>query len=375
MKYLTVSLVLSLAIPVIGWAQEIQPIAADGQIVQEAPLQEAPPLETSPPRRFPIDVAGYVTARYLSDDALLERRFYRDYSASLFLSKTLGRWRFHSEFNADTAPEFDLDGIHLFPPRPSLSVKLDSGFVNYNARDWLQLQAGFIFIPTYWRTHRYQSTTLTADDPLIDQIVFPAALKGAAVYGDRYWGDGGVSYVVYGGIDQQSEYQGSTDVVRIERAKVIGGKLTFHMPSAQFFRTFDIAFHRLHRVAPDGLPDELYAVELQLRKNRLEVLGEFEHASLDFVNGVRSYIRQGYYIQPSYRLNPRLFAVARYDQLDRDSLYADQSHLARQSLGLTYRPIPGVSLKVEADRFEPEGGRAPAYYGATAAAVWFFHLP
>ena len=26
----------------------------------------------------------------------------------------------------------------------------------------------FFFIPTYWRTHRYQSTTLTVDEPLID---------------------------------------------------------------------------------------------------------------------------------------------------------------------------------------------------------------
>jgi hypothetical protein len=94
------------------------------------------------------------------------------------------RWRFHSEFNADTAPEYDSEGIHLFAPRPSLSVKLDSAFVNYNARDWLQVQAGFLFIPTYWRTHRYESTTLTVDEPLIDQNVFPTALK-AAKFGEH----------------------------------------------------------------------------------------------------------------------------------------------------------------------------------------------
>jgi hypothetical protein len=67
----------------------------------------------------------------------------------LFLSKTLGRSRFHSEFNAETAPEYDSDGIHLFPRRPSLNVKLDSPFVNYNQRDWLQLPAGLLFIPIY----------------------------------------------------------------------------------------------------------------------------------------------------------------------------------------------------------------------------------
>ena len=195
------------------------------------------------------------------------------------------------------------------------------------------------------------------------------------MYGDKYWGEGGLSYVVYGGVDQQSEFQEATQVVETERAQVIGGKVTFHLPSRQFLRTFDVAFHRLHQVDRAGKPDEMYAVELQLSKGRFEVLGEFDHASLDLVNGVRSHIRQGYYVQPSYRITPKLFAVVRYDRLNRNSLYVDQSSLARQSAGLTYRPVPAVSLKIEADRYEPQAGRLPAYYGVTAGAVWFFHLP
>jgi hypothetical protein len=31
---------------------------------------------------------------------------------------------------------------------------------------------------------------------LIDQNIFPTALKGGALYGDKYWGSGGVSYMV-----------------------------------------------------------------------------------------------------------------------------------------------------------------------------------
>jgi hypothetical protein len=373
MKYLQVKVFsLCLALALAGRAQEPQSTGS-------APVQEEPPLQESKPiRSVPLDVAGYLDFRYLDDDALQEHDFYRQYSASLFLSKTIGRWRFHSEFNADTAPEYDSDGIHLFAPRPSLSVKLDSAFVNYNARDWLQVQAGFLFVPTYWRMHRYQSTTLTVDEPLIDQNVFPTALKGGAVYGDKYWGDGGMglSYIVYGGVDQQSEFQESTEIVQTERARAVGGKLVFHVPNRQFFRTFDVAIHRLHRVGEDdGKPDELYGAELQLSKGRFEMLGEFAHTSMDVVNGVRAYLRQGYYIQPSYRLTSKLFAVFRYDRLDRDSRYLDQSSLARQSAGLTYRPIPNVSLKIEGDRYEPQGARIPAYYGLTAAAIWFFHLP
>jgi hypothetical protein len=176
-------LCLSTTLATLGWAQTNQQNLGDS-------WQDPPSAEVPATRTLPVEVAGYINFRYLDDDALQEHNFYREYSASLFLSKTVGRWRFHSEFNADTAPEYDSDGIHLFPRRPSLSVKLDSAFVNYNARDWLQIQAGLLFIPTYWRMHRYQSTTLTVDEPLIDQNIFPTALKGGALYGDKYWADG-----------------------------------------------------------------------------------------------------------------------------------------------------------------------------------------
>jgi hypothetical protein len=362
---------LCFAMSVPGRAQEAKS-TEDGQTEPAPPAQATTGSSAS---EFPVEVAGYLSFRYLNDDALDEHHFYSEYSGSLFLSKTIGRWRFHAEFNASNASEFDSEGIHLIPRRDDLSVKLDSGFVNYNARDWLQFQGGFLFIPTYWRTHRYQSTTLTVDEPLIDQTVFPTAFKGGMVHGDRYFGEGGFSYIVYGGVDQQTEFQQSVLSTWIERARSVGGKLTLHLPTRQFFNTFDISYHRLYRSPSDGRPDEIYGGELYLQKNRVELLTEFAHASLDIVDGVRLSISQGYYVQPSYRITRRLFGVFRYDRLDLDSLYASESNLARQSAGLTYRPIPSVSLKLEADRYEPQAGRLPAYYGVTTGIVYFFHLP
>ena len=353
----------------LAWAQDTQKTVGDpGEPVPPAP-------ETAASRTFPLEVAGYVNFRYVNDDAFQKHDFYREYSASLFLSKSVGRWRFHSEFNADTAPEYDSDGIHLFHRRPSLSVKLDNAFVNYTARDWFQVQAGFLFIPTYWRTHRYQSTTLTVDEPSVDENIFPTAMKGGALHGDKYWGDSGVSYIAYGGVDQLSEFQESARVVKTERSQVIAGKLTLHLPSRQFFRTFDVSVHRLHRTGGDSRPDDIYGTELQLSRSRFEVLGEFVHASMDISNGVRNYIRQGYYIQPSYRITPKLSAVVRFDRLNRDSRFADQSSLARQLAGFRYRPIPAISLKIEGNRYEPQSGRVAAYYGVTTSVVWFFHIP
>jgi hypothetical protein len=348
-----------------GWAQTV-PDQNSGPGAPPGPAMQGNP--------FPIEIAGYLSVRLLRDDDLSQSRSYRDYSASLFLSKTLGRWRFHAELNAGNAPEYDSDGIHLIPRRGDLSVKLDSGFVNYTASDSLQVEAGFLFIPTYWREHRYQSTVLTVDDPLIDQTVFPTAFKGGMVHGDRYFRGGGISYMAYGGVDQQTEFQNGGATLATEGARALGGKVVVHMPSEQFFDTFDIAFHALRRYPKDGDRDSLYGTELVVRKQRVELLAEFAHDSLDIHQGSRLYIREGFYLQPSYRLTKRLFAVSRYDRLNRDSRFADESSQARQSAGLTFRPVPTLSLKLEADRYQTRTGQH-AYYGFTTGLVYFFHKP
>ena len=50
------------------------------------------------------------------------------------------------------------DGISpFFVPR--LSVKIDSAFLNYNVRDWLQVRAGLLFHP-----HLLAHPPLSVDD-------------------------------------------------------------------------------------------------------------------------------------------------------------------------------------------------------------------
>ena len=362
------SLFASLFLNGVGWAQEADSPAS----VSSAQKTDTPKDPAQNRGRLPFDVAGYLSFRRLNDDALRGHHFYEEYSGSLFLGKSFGRWRFHSEFNVSNAPEFDSEGLHLFPARPSLSVKLDNGSLNYNARDWLQVTTGFLFVPTYWREHRYQSTVLTVDDPLIDQTIFATAFAGVMAHGNWYFRDGGFGYQIYGGIAQQTELDQGVNFRSNERFRAVGGKLVIHVPTRGFFDTFDAAFHRLHEQT-DVDRDELYGGELHLEKNRLGLLSEFAHASMDIVRGSRSHIRQGYYVQPSYQITRKLFAVARYDRLTLDSRAASESGMARQLVGLTYRPVPELSLKLDADRYQPGGGE-PAYYGGSVGVVYFFRL-
>jgi hypothetical protein len=324
---------------------------------------------------FPLDVAGYLAVRNLISDDLSDRNVFREYSGSTFLSKTIGRWLFHSEINANTAPEWDSEGIHLFPRISNLSVKLETASVNFNWRDSLQVQAGFLFVPTYWRTHRYQSTTLTVDEPLIDQAVFPTAFAGALLHGDKYFEEGGISYQLYGGSAQQANFEDAVVAADLTRSRAVGGKVVWHAPSRHLFRTLDVGFLAHRGVNSDTSRTQVYGAELNLEAGRIQVLGEFADASFGSSPSQPGYYRQGYYLQPSYRIAPPLFVVARYERLDRDNRDPDVNRMAKQSLGMTYRPHPAVALKLEADRFEAQRGRLPPYYGVGASLVYFFRVP
>ena len=153
----------------------------------------------------------------------------------------------------------------------------------------------------------------------------------------------------------------------------MGGKLIVHLPSGQFFDTLDIGLHALRRYTSSDR-DDAYGTELIARKQRVEILAEFAHDSLDIVRGSRGYIRQGFYIQPSYRITKKLFAVVRYDHIDHDSRFANESSQSRQSAGLTFRPIPALSLKLEGDRYQTQAGQR-AFYGISTGMVFFFHKP
>src|SRR5580704_14002739 len=258
-------------------ATRAQAIAAPEPAPQEP---ERPTAATVAP--FPLDVAGYVAFRNLGSDDLIDRTSFREYSGSVFLSKTMGRWLFHSEINANTAPEWDSEGIHILPRLTNLSVKLETASVNYTWRDWMQVQAGFLFVPTYWRTHRYQSTTLTVDEPLIDQAIFPTAFTGAMIHGDKYFDEGGISYQFYGGSAQQANFEDATAGVAgdLTRSRAVGGKMVWHLPSRHLFNTLDVGFHAHRALNSDTSRTQIYGTDLNVEKGPIQLLGEFADASI-----------------------------------------------------------------------------------------------
>jgi hypothetical protein len=351
-----------------------------------ANAQTAPATGPDPQKKsgLPLDISGYLSFRQLQDEEPGSRDTFREYAASVFFSKTVRKWRFHSELNVEKAPHFDEDGLKFGPEK--LEAHLHTGWVNYAFQDSLQARAGFLFVPTYWRTHRYQSLTLTVEDPLIDRRIFPTGLSGAMAHGSWYSGDGGISYSVFGGVvprraaiaeelhrDEVKVEEEKHEELEYEKGRPTsqGGTLLFHVPTGNRLRTADFGVQLMRQSYSDGKSQNIFGFESRLELGPASLLAEFAHGSLRREDGKRLYFKEGFYIQPSYRLHPKLFAVYRYDVLTADNRM-DEGAFRRQTFGITFRPIPNLSLKASYNRFAYGAGASRAYHGASAGVVYYF---
>lgn len=322
---------------------------------------EALPEPEAPP---PMDLSGYYSFRYFNDTRPAQPGAFQAHVASLFFGKKMGRWRFFSEVEFEYAPAFEGNGLSLSPQRGE--VVLETVWLNYGRHDWLNARAGLLLVPTYWRIHHYPSTTLTVQNPLIDQAIFPGDIVGAMVHGSRYFADGGLDYTWYAG-NGRGPNPGRTDA---DDHKATGGNFVVHVPTRHFFQTFDLGVQWYSDKLSGEEREGIYGFESKIEKGPLGFLGEFAHANIGAAHRSRKLFREGYYLQPWWRVGRRTHLVYRYDLLNFDSRTVHSTDFHRHTVGVNFRPVPTVSLKLEFNRYRPEGG--PGGYRGVAAGLAFF---
>ena len=380
------SLILSSAPCVFLQAQDAEPTTTANLSADATPLASDPETSRKP---LPVEVSGYFSLRQMRGEDS-SRTGFLEYAGSLFLSRTYKRWNIHSELNVEHSPDFDGDGI-LFGPK-NVGAHLHTAWINYAYRDWLNARGGVLHVPTYWRTHRYQSTTLTVEEPLIDLRVFPSAIIGGMIHGSSYFGESGLTYSLYsgGGLlggrgfdnhsslpnEESSAPEGvmtpESSIPELKNSRAMGGTFTYHFPSHQFFQHLDFGVHRLQISYAGGSRQSINGFDLEVEKKRLSFLGEYAHASVIGAEASQRLFREGYYLQPSWRIRPKLFGVYRFDSFGEGNRSESPSKVRRQTAGLTFRPIPTVSLKLEYVRHRFNNIDSEAHNGVSFGAVYYF---
>ncbi|MFQ5501110.1 MAG: hypothetical protein ACE5EQ_02290 [Phycisphaerae bacterium] len=277
------------------------------------------------------DLGGYYDFEYINDGLKDSPGEFRQHHVSLFLAKEYDDFRFFSEIEFEFGTRFGGEGgLDLEEARGEF--KLEQAWAERHILEPLTLRGGLALTPGYWNVNHYPNVVLSTRRPLMVRRVFPESFVGVMGYGTKYWDDFGVTYYAYLGNGVSDDAAKNDD----NEGKAVGGRVSFHIPTKGKFETFDVGLSGYHESPTGEQRTRTWGFDAQVREGPWEVLTEF--AARDAEED-----RTGFYFQPSYRYNEKWAAFYRYDMLHIEHLGTTQEH----SVGVNYRPIPEVSLKLE----------------------------
>lgn len=277
------------------------------------------------------NLGGYYDFEYFNDGRKDSPGEFRQHHVSLFLAKEYDDFRFFSEVEFEFGTRFEGDGgLALEEARGE--VKVEQGWGEHQILDELALRGGLILTPGYWNVNHYPNVVLSTRRPLMVRRVYPESFVGIMGLGSRYWKDFGITYYAYVGNGVSDNFARDDD----NEGKAAGGRVSFHIPTDGKLETFDVGLSGYYE-SPTGVQrTRTWGFDAQVREGPWELLTEF--AARDAEED-----RTGFYFQPSYRFNEQWATFYRYDLLQIEHLGTSQEH----TLGINYRPIPEVSLKLE----------------------------
>ncbi len=276
-------------------------------------------------------LSGYYDFEYFNDNRDDSPGEFRQHHLSLHLTKEWDQWRLFSEFEFEFGAKFEGDGADDLEEARG-EVKVEQVWSEYVHSDALTLRGGLILTPGYWNVNHYPIVVLPTRRPLMVRKVFRESFVGLMAYGSRYGEKHGITYTGYVGNGRSVYFTKHDD----NEGKAIGGKLTWHVPTNDTVDTLNLGLSAYHE-SPSG-EDRVFTwgVDAQLRTGPWELLTEL--AKRDATED-----RTGFYLQPSYRWDEQWAAFYRYDLMNIEHEGETQEH----TLGVNYRPIPDVSLKLE----------------------------
>jgi len=318
-----------------------------------------------------VMIGGYADVEYVkTNDTAMMGGFRMHHLSLMFKKQVSDDLKFFSEFEYEDGPWMDgTDGAN--------AILVEALNFDYSFSNATTIRVGRFFTPAgIWSVDHYPPFVSTQDKPQHIRLIFPQLTDGVSLTGNHAVGDAFLSYNLYAGNGETSNFNGKQDSNR-DLAK--GLRVNLSLPFAQVldigatYYTEKMTDPALGAVDPAS-DKQAFGVHAKIRQGNVGVQAEYADGKYEPTVVVVPaatlapvYHRKGYYAQLSYDIDQWTVGY-RYDFYDPDSNAAlDNTKI--NSLIVNYHVDKNTVLKWEHHLLNLEDPASKDYYRSIGSIV------
>ncbi len=314
-----------------------------------------------------LRIGGYANLQYYSLKA--EKSTLQSRDASLFVSRDIGsRWQLFGEVDASDAVK--LSGGHS--GGEDSGIDIERLYVDYHAGQAISFRFGKFLTPVgQWNLIHADPLTWTVSRPLATSAAFARHAAGAMMFGTLSLHGRDLDYWVFAddsknlgiGHDQDHAFSsyGANDSIRNNFRQATGARVLYHMVNDRLSVGMSWLIYTLQE------PQQKYqltGLDFSWSTRYATLSGEAIYRSGRHADAP---VEHGGFLEAEVPLPGRLYVVGRYERY-RTSLATQTTTL--RTLGINYRPIQGIVLKVEHREGSHNARLAPSGWLASIAVLF-----
>lgn len=293
---------------------------------------------------YDLDIGGYLSLQY--ENLSGREQTFSVQDLSLFVNKHFGpRWNFFTEMEIGDALEFKDDGGADHNPE----FDIERLYAEYRLSPTATLRFGKFLTPVgHWNLIHADPLVWTVSRPLTATAAFARHASGAMLYGTVPTAGRNLDYWLFADDtrhldplerdERAFELPGSSLNMTNNFDRAAGGRLLYHVIENRF----SVGASYVHFETRSAQQEKnLYGLDFIWNTRYLELTGEGIYRT---VGGSSESDERGGFLQAVVPIPHHLFLIGRREQY-RAALLSSDVNI--NTFGITYRPRPPLSLKLE----------------------------
>lgn len=278
-----------------------------------------------------VKVFGYSNFVHTWETA--KRPAFDQVNTNLMMQHEVDRYRFFTEIEFQHIPAHDSNTTNgTITTSGNGAINVERAYAEAFVNKYLTFRLGKSLNTTLWVDNHYPSIVTPVNAPQLAKSIFQEAIEGIQVRGDIY---GGLSYIAY--------YSEKT-IDKDTGLASMGAHLALEQNLGPVWMKAALLGAKYQTVNAKDWNQKTSGAELQLKVAGLTIWSEYATRSDDKILG--NNIR-GYYALASYSIDTSLGEFIPFGMIDSMRTNGFVKNKVINSIGLTYRPIPTISIKSE----------------------------